>query len=88
MSERETGADRRSILLGGTAVAATLAMPLVAHAAEDLADVKAAITSGHGAALKRLQDWIAFPSIAAEGRRLGRFLAAPGEDVRLEPLSR
>jgi acetylornithine deacetylase/succinyl-diaminopimelate desuccinylase-like protein len=68
MSEHESGADRRTILLSGAAAAAALTMPLAARAAEEMADVKAAVTAGHGAALKRLQDWIAFPSIAAEGR--------------------
>src|SRR5712671_1755656 len=36
------------------------------HAAEDLAPIKAEITKRHDEALKRLQDWIKLPSIAAE----------------------
>lgn len=58
--------DRRSVL-AGTAALATLAAPATALAADDdLADVKRAIAAGHDAAVKRLQDWIALPSIAAE----------------------
>lgn len=57
--------DRRG-LLAGTAALATLAAPTGVLAADDLADVKRAITAGHDASVKRLQDWIALPSIAAE----------------------
>jgi acetylornithine deacetylase/succinyl-diaminopimelate desuccinylase-like protein len=63
------GADRRTVLLGTAATAATLLMPtLPALADTDLAPFKQAIAANHDAALKRLQDWIAFPSIAAENR--------------------
>src|SRR5260370_27433910 len=37
-------------------------------AGEDLADVRSEITKRHDEAVKRLQDWIALPSIAAEDR--------------------
>jgi len=37
-----------------------------ARAADDFADVKREITARHEEAVKRLQDWIALPSIAAE----------------------
>ena len=37
-----------------------------ARAADEFADVKQEIAKRHGEALKRLQDWIALPSIAAE----------------------
>src|SRR5437764_518600 len=37
-----------------------------ARAADDFADVRRAITSRHDESVKRLQDWIALPSIAAE----------------------
>jgi len=36
--------------------------------ADDFADVKKEIAARHDEAVKRLQDWIALPSIAAEGR--------------------
>lgn len=41
--------------------------PLLA-ASNDLSDVKAEIAKRHDEAVKRLQDWIALPSIAAENR--------------------
>ena len=44
---------------------------LAAHrliAADDLADIKSEVTKRHGEAVKRLQDWIAQVSIAAEDR--------------------
>ena len=36
--------------------------------ADDLADIRAEVAKRHDEAVKRLQDWIAFPSIAAENR--------------------
>ena len=79
MSDIDNGADRRTVLLSGAAAAATLMVPGSATAApvnipgmvvsnDDMNDLREAIITGHGAALKRLQDWIAFPSIAAENR--------------------
>ncbi len=62
------GAVRRAVLLGGLAAAALSVAPGVASGADDLADVKAAIAKNHAVAVKRLQDWIALPSIAAENR--------------------
>lgn len=61
------GAVRRTVLLGGLTAALVLA-PGAASAADDLANVKAAIARNHAVAVKRLQDWIALPSIAAENR--------------------
>src|SRR3954464_13619311 len=37
-----------------------------ARAADDMSDIKAEITKRHDEAVKRLQDWIKLPSIAAE----------------------
>src|SRR6201989_695960 len=69
MSDTATGADRRSVLLGTAAVAATALLPATsAFAADDMADFKKAIAANHDASLKRLRDWIALPSIAAENR--------------------
>ena len=50
------------------AVATALSIPGAgrARAADDFADVKKEITARHDEAVKRLQDWIALPSIAAE----------------------
>ncbi|MBV9495830.1 MAG: M20/M25/M40 family metallo-hydrolase, partial [Acidobacteria bacterium] len=39
-----------------------------AAAADDLADIKKEVAKRHDEAVKRLQDWIALPSIAAENR--------------------
>ncbi|HTO91332.1 MAG TPA: M20/M25/M40 family metallo-hydrolase [Candidatus Sulfotelmatobacter sp.] len=40
--------------------------PVSARAADDFADVRKQITARHDEAVKRLQEWIALPSIAAE----------------------
>jgi acetylornithine deacetylase/succinyl-diaminopimelate desuccinylase-like protein len=40
--------------------------PIAAHAADDFADVRREIAKRHDEAVKRLQDWIGLPSIAAE----------------------
>lgn len=54
---------------------ATIAVALVAvstigvvRGADDLADIKSEVAKRHGEAVKRLQEWIALPSIAAENR--------------------
>ena len=44
----------------------SLAAAFSARAADDLAPIKAEITKRHDEAVKRLQDWIKLPSIAAE----------------------
>src|SRR5690242_7586489 len=62
------GAFRRKPWLCGVAAALVMLAPGVARAADDLADVKAALARNHAVAVKRLQDWIALPSIAAENR--------------------
>ena len=63
--------DRRT-LLKGAATASALLAPGVSFAAgqAEMTKVKAAIAAGHDAAVKRLQDWIALPSIAAENRNM------------------
>lgn len=59
---------RRSLLAGAAATAALAAVP--AFAAADDAALKRALAAGHDAAVKRLQDWIRLPSIAAENRSM------------------
>jgi acetylornithine deacetylase/succinyl-diaminopimelate desuccinylase-like protein len=49
-------------------IAFCLSAPRAFSAGEDLADVKAQVTRQHDEAIKRLQDWIAQVSIAAEDR--------------------
>src|ERR1041384_7800944 len=44
------------------------ALTAFAAYADDLADIRREITKRHDEAVKRLQDWIALPSIAAENR--------------------
>ena len=68
MKNSENGTDRRTVLMGATAVTALAMSGVPAFAADDMADVKKAIAAGHNAAVKRLQDWIALPTIAAEKR--------------------
>jgi acetylornithine deacetylase/succinyl-diaminopimelate desuccinylase-like protein len=62
---------RREFVQGavaGVALAAVPGMALAASAAKDKAAVLAQIPAMHAANVKRLQDWIALPSIAAENR--------------------
>src|SRR6476619_4043497 len=48
---------------------ALLGVPMLSFAADaDMAAIQHAVTAQHDVALKRLQDWIALPSIAAENR--------------------
>jgi acetylornithine deacetylase/succinyl-diaminopimelate desuccinylase-like protein len=66
------GATDRRTLLGGAAAGVAAAMaPKALRAAEgDLAAVRRSIEKAHDANLKRIQDWIAHPSIAAENRNM------------------
>jgi acetylornithine deacetylase/succinyl-diaminopimelate desuccinylase-like protein len=62
--------DRRSLLRGAAATAA-LAAPGAALAQRarpgDLAAIRGAIEASHDASVRRIQDWIRLPTIAAEG---------------------
>ena len=72
--------SRRGLLLMAAAAGATLAMPRLILARRgqgadakfggDLAAVRAAIEKQRSEAIKRLQNWIALPSIAAENRNM------------------
>jgi acetylornithine deacetylase/succinyl-diaminopimelate desuccinylase-like protein len=72
--------NRRGLLLTAAAAGATLAMPRLIRAAAgqsdkamyggDLTSVRAAIEKQRPEAIKRLQTWIALPSIAAENRNM------------------
>jgi acetylornithine deacetylase/succinyl-diaminopimelate desuccinylase-like protein len=81
MSERTIERqDRRGLLLIAAAAGAALAMPRLLRAAADkaantgyggdLATVRAAIEKQRPEAIRRLQNWIALPSIAAENRNM------------------
>src|ERR1700746_738517 len=65
-----TGLSRREFLSTSVSAAALAALPGGAHAAgcPGKAAVLAEIPKMHAANIKRLQDWIALPSIAAENR--------------------
>jgi len=65
----ETGlTDRRALLRGAAAGAALLAPGAALAASDDLAAIRTAVEADHEASVKRLKDWIALPSIAAEKR--------------------
>ncbi len=49
-------------------IAAVIASLAALAGADDLTDIRGEITKRHDEAVKRLQDWIALPSIAAENR--------------------
>src|SRR5258706_14172602 len=74
-SSQVSSSDRRACLQGAAATAAagaaTLAWPALAHsavAANDMDAIHAEIEKRHDESVKRLQDWIRQPSIAAENR--------------------
>lgn len=63
--------DRRTLLTGAAAL--TLFTPGLTFAASgDLAAVRKAAEAGFDASVKRIQDWIALPSIAAENRDMDK----------------
>jgi acetylornithine deacetylase/succinyl-diaminopimelate desuccinylase-like protein len=51
-----------------TTIAAALALLATLAYGDDLSDIRKEITKRHDEAVRRLQDWIALPSIAAENR--------------------
>ncbi len=61
--------DRRTFLQGAALSAAAVALPGLSTAEQpDLNDISAEIAKQHSQSVKRLQDWIHQPSIAAENR--------------------
>ena len=61
--------SRRSVLNAGIIGAGLLATPGATFSATgDAANLMKAIEAGNDAAVKRIQEWIALPSIAAENR--------------------
>jgi acetylornithine deacetylase/succinyl-diaminopimelate desuccinylase-like protein len=59
---------RRDVIGAAAASAATLALPRFILAADDRAPIYAEIEKRHGEAVKRFQDWVRQPTIAAENR--------------------
>ena len=62
--------DRRTILKGAAAGAALMAPVAAIAKPKDDAALRRALAAGHDAAVKRIQDWIANPTIAAEGKNV------------------
>ena len=89
MDNRHQAVTDRRTLLKGAATASALLAPGVSFAAgqAEMTKVKAAIAAGHDAAVKRLQDWIALPSIAAENRNMAEgaaYMAKLGDQPNYE----
>ncbi len=76
---------RRSLLSSGLIGAGLLAAPGAAFAASgDMAKLAKAVEAGNDAAIKRIQEWIALPSIAAENRDMQKgaeYMAALAKDA-------
>jgi acetylornithine deacetylase/succinyl-diaminopimelate desuccinylase-like protein len=71
MSDRSESLGRREFVQGSVSAVALAALPaavLATDASADKAAVLAQIPKMHAANIKRLQEWIALPSIAAENR--------------------
>jgi acetylornithine deacetylase/succinyl-diaminopimelate desuccinylase-like protein len=94
------GSSRRDFVAGSATLAALAALPVALRAAAtaanpDKAAVLAQIPKMHAANIKRLQEWIALPSIAAENRNypqgpehMAQLARAAGfSDVRIVPTS-
>jgi len=60
--------NRRDLLGAAAATAAVSSLPRFTFAAEDLSAIYAEIGRRHDEAVKRLQDWVRRPAIAAENR--------------------
>ena len=63
-------ASRRQFLGATATSAAALALPRLALANDALDPIKSEVAKRHDESLKRLQDWIKLPSIAAENRNM------------------
>ncbi|MDT9600362.1 M20/M25/M40 family metallo-hydrolase [Sphingosinicella rhizophila] len=71
MNDKKSFETNRRSLMKGAAAGAMMAMPAAAFAeSSDLAAIRKAVVAGHDATVKRLQDWIANPTIAAEKRNV------------------
>lgn len=68
MTSDRSQADRRAVLAAAVATLAASVVPPTAQAAPraDLAALRRAVAAGNPAAIQRLRDWIALPTIAAE----------------------
>lgn len=64
--------NRRTLLTGAAAAALFAPGLAFAAAASDMAAIRKAAEAGYDASVKRIQDWIALPSIAAENRDMDK----------------
>ena len=82
--------DRRTLLTG--AAAASLFAPGLSLAASgDMATIRKAAEGGFDASVKRIQDWIALPSIAAENRDMEKgceYMMALARDAGFQQVER
>jgi len=63
--------NRRMMMAGAAALAVMIAAPVTAEpSAKDKSAISAEVRAGHDATVKRLQDWIALPTIAAEKKNV------------------
>jgi acetylornithine deacetylase/succinyl-diaminopimelate desuccinylase-like protein len=72
------------------AIAALAALVSLSAAADDLSDIRAEVTKRHDEAVKRLQEWIALPSIAAENRNFpagAEFMAKLARDAGFQQVT-
>jgi acetylornithine deacetylase/succinyl-diaminopimelate desuccinylase-like protein len=80
--------DRRMLLKGAVAGAAMLAPGAsLAASSGDMAAIRRAVTAAHDANVKRIQDWIANPTIAAEGLNVDKgapYMAQLARDASFE----
>ena len=77
--DQEFAFDRRTLIGSAAAGAALMSSSAALAQAGDRTALMRAIEAGHGAAVKRIQDWIANPTIAAEGRNVVAALVIEGE---------
>ena len=76
--------DRRAVLQGAAAGAALLSPASALAQSGDAKAIRATVEKNHDAAIKRLQEWIALPSIAAENRDMQKgaeYMAALAKDA-------
>jgi acetylornithine deacetylase/succinyl-diaminopimelate desuccinylase-like protein len=86
-----SGTDRRSILKGAAVGAALMAPGAALAARDDRAKLDKAIAANHDAAVARLREWIALPSIAAENRDMEKgcaYMMALAKDAGFQRVSR
>ncbi|HYZ47688.1 MAG TPA: M20/M25/M40 family metallo-hydrolase, partial [Sphingomonas sp.] len=76
--------NRRTVLQGAAAGAALMSSASALAESGDMAAIRAAVEKGRDAGIKRLQEWIATPSIAAENRDMPKgaeYMAALARDA-------